>query len=50
MLTWALSTSVPAGHQLELKLVASGGTLDVNLAYDTTTNLSRLVLLQQPAS
>ena len=50
VLTWALSTSVPAGHQLELKLAASGGTRDVNLAYDTTTDLSRLVLLQQPAS
>lgn len=49
-LTWSLSTTVPAGHQLELKLVAGGGTLDVNLAYDTTTQLSRLVLLQVPAS
>jgi len=50
VLTWSLSATVPAGHQLELKLVAGGGTLDVNLAYDTTTQLSRLILLQQPAS
>ena len=49
-LTWTLATSVPAGHQLELKLVAGGGTLDANLAYDTTGQLSRLVLLQQPAT
>jgi hypothetical protein len=41
---------IPAGHQLELKLVAGGGTLDVNVAYDTADRLSRLVLLQQPAS
>jgi hypothetical protein len=41
---------IPAGHELELKLVAGGGTLDVNVAYDTTDRLSRLVLLQQPAS
>ena len=49
-LTWTLSTSVAAGDQLELKLVAGGGSLDANLAYDTTTQLSRLVLLQQPAT
>jgi hypothetical protein len=49
-LSWSLAATIPAGHQLELKLVAGGGTLDVNVAYDTTDRLSRLVLLQQPAS
>jgi len=49
-LSWLLAAMIPAGHELELKLVAGGGTLDVNVAYDTTDRLSRLVLLQQPAS
>ncbi|HEX8939572.1 MAG TPA: hypothetical protein VF763_05365 [Candidatus Limnocylindrales bacterium] len=50
VLTWTLAATIPAGHQLELKLVAPSGNRDVIVAYDTTTYTSRLVLLQQPAS
>lgn len=39
-----LSTTLPAGHQLELKLVATGGNRDVDVAYDTTSDPSRLTL------
>ena len=42
--SWTLATSLAAGHQLELKLAASGGNRDVNLAYDTAANASYLHL------
>jgi hypothetical protein len=42
--SWALATSLAAGHQLELKLAAAGGNRDVNLAYDITANPSYLHL------
>jgi len=48
-LTWSLNTSIPATHKLELKIVATG-TTNVLLAYDTSAQQSRLVLLQIPAT
>ncbi len=44
-LTWPLaSVSVPAGRRIEVKLVATGGTLNVEIAYDVTTQASSLTL------
>ena len=44
-LTWSLaSVSVPAGRQVEVKLVATGGTRNVEIAYDTTAYRSSLTL------
>ncbi|MFH0750948.1 MAG: hypothetical protein V2B17_03855 [Chloroflexota bacterium] len=43
--TWSLaSVMVPAGRQIEVKLVATGGTRNVEIAYDTTTYPSALTL------
>jgi hypothetical protein len=49
-LTWSLNTSIPAGHKLELKMVATGTLTNAILAYDTSAEQSRLVLLQIPAT
>jgi hypothetical protein len=38
------SVTVPAGRQIEVKLVATGGTRNVEIAYDTTANPSALTL------
>ena len=44
-LAWALSSvGVPAGRRIEIKLVATGGTRNVEIAYDTTTLASSLTL------
>jgi hypothetical protein len=44
-LTWSLaSVSVPSGRQIEVKSVATGGTSDVDIAYDTTAYPSSLTL------
>jgi hypothetical protein len=44
-LSWTLaSVSVPVGRQVEVKIVATGGTGDVDLAYDTTAYPSSLTL------
>ncbi len=44
-LSWILaSVSVPAGRQVEVKIVATGGTRDPEIAYDTTTYPSSLLL------
>jgi len=43
--TWALSgVSVPAGRVIEIKIVATGGTVIPEIAYDTTGYPSRLDL------
>lgn len=43
--TWSLaSVSVPAGRRIVIKLVATGGTRDVEVAYDTTAYPSSLTL------
>jgi hypothetical protein len=43
--TWSLaSVTIPAGRVLELKLVATGGSLNVEFAYDTTAFPSSLTL------
>lgn len=43
--SWSLaSVAVPAGRQLELKLVVTGGTRNVEIAYDTVAYQSALVL------
>jgi hypothetical protein len=44
-LTWSLAgAAVPASRQIEIKLVATGGTRDVEIAYDTTAYPSALTL------
>ena len=44
-LTWTLaSVSVPAGRQIEVKIVATGGTREPEIAYDTTAYPSSLTL------
>ena len=44
-LSWTLaSVSVPVGRQVEIKIVATGGTSDVDIAYDTTPYPSSLTL------
>ena len=44
-LSWTLaSVSVPVGRQVEVKIVATGGTSDVDIAYDTTAYASSLTL------
>jgi hypothetical protein len=43
--TWALaSVAVPAGRQVEVKIVVTGGTRNVEIAYDTTAYPSALTL------
>jgi hypothetical protein len=43
--TWALSgVVVPAGRQIEVKLVATGGNRNIEIAYDTAAYQSRLIL------
>jgi hypothetical protein len=43
--TWSLaSVAVPAGRVIEIKIVATGGTRNVEIAYDTTANPSSLAL------
>jgi len=49
-LAWSLNTTIPAGHKLELKIVATGTLTNAILAYDTSGQQSRLVLLQIPAT
>ena len=45
VLTWTLaSVSVPVGRQVEVKIVATGVTSDVDIAYDITANASSLTL------
>ncbi len=44
-LAWSLSSvPVPAGRRIEVKLVATGGTRNVEIAHDTTANPSALTL------
>ncbi len=44
-LAWTLSNvGVPAGRRIELKLVATGGTRNVEIAYDATSLASSLTL------
>lgn len=44
-LGWGLaSVSIPAGRQIEIKLVATGGNRNVEIAYDTTAYPSSLTL------
>ena len=44
-LSWTLaSVTVPLGSQVEVKIVATGGTRDVDMSYDITTNASSLTL------
>lgn len=44
-LAWALSSvDVPAGRRIEIKLVATGGTRNVEIAYDATGLASSLTL------
>jgi hypothetical protein len=44
-LTWSLvSVAVPAGRQIEVKLVATGGNRNVEIAYDATAYPSSLGL------
>ena len=44
-LTWTLaSVRVPAADAIELKLVATGGNRNIEIAYDTTTTVSSLAL------
>jgi hypothetical protein len=44
-LSWTLvSVLVPVGHQVEVKIVATGGTREPEIAYDTTTYPSSLTL------
>ena len=43
--TWTLaSVAVPAGRQVEVKLVVTGGNRNVEIAYDTTAYRSTLTL------
>jgi len=44
-LTWTLaSVAVPVGRQIEVKIVATGGTREAEIAYDITANASSLTL------
>jgi hypothetical protein len=44
-LAWNLvNVTIPAGRVIELKLVATGGTRDLEVAYDTTAHASALTL------
>ena len=44
-LTWSLvSVSVPAGRQIEVRIVATGGNRDPEIAYDTTAYATSLQL------
>jgi hypothetical protein len=44
-LTWSLaSVSVPAGRQIEVKIVATGSNRDPEIAYDTTATPTSLQL------
>ena len=42
---WSLaSVTVPVGRQIEVKMVATGGNRNVEIAYDTTAYPSSLAL------
>ncbi len=44
-LTWSLANvAIPAGRRIEIKIVATGGTRNVEVAYDTNARASALTL------
>ncbi|HSW42448.1 MAG TPA: hypothetical protein VLM76_08070, partial [Patescibacteria group bacterium] len=43
--SWSLAgVTVPAGRQIEIRIVATGGTRNIEIAYDTTALASSLTL------